>query len=104
MEICNRLTLGSAGGIFWGQEAIWKVPKTKALILWSLSLCVLPSSLFTPRISSMSSRKEDTASMLERPASAWPVMMTYTLTPDGNAEGFFMELETYQRRMLSLCL
>lgn len=42
--------------------------------------------------------------MLECPASAWAMMVTYTLTPDGNEEGLFMGLETYLRRMLSLCL
>lgn len=50
MEICYVLTLDSAGGIFGGQEAILKVPKKKALISLSSSLCVLPICLFIPQI------------------------------------------------------
>ena len=38
--------------------------------------------------------------MLEPPASARAMTVTYPLTADGNEEGFFMGLETYQRRML----
>lgn len=90
MEICCGLTLGSAGGIFGGKEAILKVPKKKALISWSSSLCVLPICLFIPQIFSTSSRKEDTAYMLEPTASALVKMLTYSLTPDGNEEGFLL--------------